>query len=202
VPPGPMMSPLTRRFPPAMVRAAARRHFELFRMDAARWVVPESTAPIEQVTLRRVVIMLVRFLSLRAMLWFRVGGFANEIGLPGVPSFVQRQVQRRYGLELPPGVPTGGGLYIAHPVGCVLFSESIGENVTVIGQVTFGTANDALWPVIGDRAFFGIGCRILGGVAIGHDVRVGANAVVLQDVPSGRTAVGVPARILPERGDS
>ena len=190
---------LLRRFPPVMVRAAARRHLDLFRLDAARWVVPESVVPVDEVTPGRVAVLLMRHLSLRAMCWFRIGGFANEIGLPGVPSLAQRQIQRRYGLELQCGAPTGGGLYIAHPVGCILSSQSIGENVTVVGQVTFGTADDARWPVIGDRAFFGIGCRVLGGVTIGEDARVGANAVVLRDVPPGHTAVGIPARIIPPR---
>ena len=109
---------------------------------------------------------------------------------------MQRRLLRVYGLELAPSTPVGGGLYIAHPVGCVLHAASIGENVTVIGQVTFGYANDARWPTIGDRAYLGVGARVLGGVTIGADARVGANAVVLGDVPPGSTAVGVPARVL------
>jgi serine O-acetyltransferase len=92
------------------------------------------------------------------------------------------------------GADIGGGLYIAHPVGCVLMAEGIGSNVTVISQVTFGTRNDGRWPTIGDDTFFGVGARVLGGVAIGRAAQVGANAVVLTDVAPRTTVVGIPAR--------
>ena len=81
----------------------------------------------------------------------------------------------------------------------MLHAESIGENVTVVGQVTFGTRNDARWPVISDEAFIGVGARVLGGIRIGCRATVGANAVVVADVPDGATAVGIPARILEPR---
>jgi serine O-acetyltransferase len=56
--------------------------------------------------------------------------------------------------------------------------------------------NEHAFPKIGDNVFIGAGARILGGITIGDNVQIGANAVVLKDVPSGATAVGVPARIL------
>ena len=130
------------------------------------------------------------------MAWFRAGCLANELRVRGVTGWVQRRLLRVHGLELRPGAQVDGGLYIAHPVGCVLEAESIGRNVTVISQVTFGTREDALWPIIGDDAFFGVGCRILGGITIGDGARIGANAVVIGDVPAGATAVGIPARVL------
>ena len=95
---------------------------------------------------------------------------------------------------MPVGADVGGGLYVAHPVGCVLVAESIGENVTVIAQVTFGMREVPEWPTIGDRAFIGAGARILGGIKIGHDAKVGSNAVVLSDVAPRTTVVGIPAR--------
>ena len=103
---------------------------------------------------------------------------------------------RLYGLQIEPGASVGGGLYIAHPVGCVLFAEHIGTNVSVISAVTFGTRGDGAWPRIGDEAFFGAGSRVLGGIAVGAGALIGANAVVIHDVEPGATAVGAPARVV------
>ena len=166
------------------------------RMDAARWVRPEGVAPLENVTPRIFMHLLSKYAPLRAMVWFRLGNLAHAVGVRGVPSWVQRRLMRIYGLELEPAAQIGGGLYIAHPVGCVLSARKIGSNVTVISNVTFGTRDDAMWPTIGDGAFIGVGARILGGVDIGARGRVGANAVVIHDVPAGATAVGIPARIV------
>lgn len=109
--------------------------------------------------------------------------------------YVQRRLLRVHGLELAPSTPVGGGLYIAHPVGCVLHAASIGDDVTVIGQVTLGTRGDGRWPVIGDGVFVGVGARILGGITVGSGAVIGANAVVIADVPAGATAVGIPASV-------
>lgn len=170
-----------------------------WQQDAARWIEPEQVRPTSQITLRLALRLLVRHPSLRAMAWFRFARACRSVGVRGVGGYVQRRLLRVYGLEIAPSTPVGGGLYIAHPVGCVLHAASIGENVTVIGQVTFGYAADARWPTIDDRAYLGVGSRVLGGVTIGADARVGANAVVLGDVPPGSTAVGIPARVLADK---
>ena len=75
-----------------------------------------------------------------------------------------------------------------------MVADVIGENVTVISAVTFGTRNDARWPTIGDRVFVGVGARVLGGITVGDDASIGANSVVLDDVASGTVVVGAPAR--------
>jgi serine O-acetyltransferase len=65
--------------------------------------------------------------------------------------------------------------------------------------VTIG-AERGLAPVLGDDVFVGAGARVLGGVRVGCRVRIGANAVVVADVPDGATVVGVPARVVKIRG--
>lgn len=131
------------------------------------------------------------------MVWLRFAAAAQQAGIRGVGSWTQRRLLTRFGLEVSPSTSIGGGLYIAHPVGCVLHAASIGTNVTVIGSVTFGTRNDETWPTIGDGAFLGVGARVLGGITIGAHARVGANAVVLTDVAPATTVVGVPASARP-----
>jgi serine O-acetyltransferase len=174
-----------------------RSHMALFRQDAARWVRPEQIASIDEVTPRVLAGMLLRHRPLRAMAWFRLGSLAKAAGVRGVPGWSQRRLSRLYGLELSVGSQVAGGLYVAHPAGTVISAESIGRDVTIIGSVTVGRRGTAEMPGIGDRVFVGAGARILGGVHVGDDAAIGANAVVLTDVPDGTTAVGVPARAAP-----
>ncbi|MEP7112576.1 MAG: serine acetyltransferase [Ilumatobacteraceae bacterium] len=138
--------------------------------------------------------LLLRHPPLRAMAWFQIATLALQKHVRGVPSWVQRRLPRLYGLELVPGSDIGGGFYVAHPVGCVLVAESVGRNVTVIGQVTFGTRTDNRWPRISDRVFVGAGPRIFGRIEIGEGASVGSNAVVMESVSPGTTVVGIPAR--------
>lgn len=176
------------------MNSALAEHWRLLKMDAARWIRPQEIGDVSSLRPTMIVGLLARHPPLRAMAWFRLGSALRYVGVRGVPSWVQRRLLRLYGLELSVGVDVGGGLYIAHPVGCVLAGRSIGVNVTVISQVTFGTRDDGEWPTIGDETFFGAGARVLGGVHIGRGARVGANAVVLNDVAPGTTVVGIPAR--------
>ena len=168
--------------------------WELILCDAARWVRPQQFSDPQLIGPATVARLLLGHPSFRATTWMRIGNLASSSGVRGVPSWVQRRLLRLYGVELQVGAEVGGGLYIAHPVGCVLHASSIGENVSVIGNATFGTRTDGRWPTIGDRVFVGVGARVLGGITVGDDASIGANSVVLDDVASGTVVVGAPAR--------
>lgn len=85
---------------------------------------------------------------------------------------------------------------IPHPNGIVIHPNSrIGPNCFILQQVTLAGGVDGA-PQLGGNVLVGSGAKLLGGVRIGDDTHIGANAVVLQDVPAGATAVGVPARIV------
>ncbi|MCB0017124.1 MAG: hypothetical protein KDE09_04990, partial [Anaerolineales bacterium] len=75
----------------------------------------------------------------------------------------------------------------------------MGENVSIIANVTLGMRGERRWPRIGDRTFIGAGARVLGNIDVGADAVIGANAVVLNDVPAGATVVGIPAKIVRQR---
>jgi serine O-acetyltransferase len=177
---------------------SGRRAFEdqlhRFRMDVARWIRPQEVADVSLVSAPVTLKLLYRHLPLRAMAWYRLASWAKAQGIPGFPGYVQRRLVRHYGLELSPGDHVAGGLYIAHPVGCTLAADRIGTNVTVIADVTFGARNEYEWPRIGDDVFLGAGARIIGGIEVGDGALIGANAVVVKDVPAGVTVVGIPAR--------
>lgn len=174
----------------------------LIREDAARWVRPQDVADVDEVTPQVLLKLLVRHVPLRAMVWFRLAGAARKAGIRGVASWTQRRMLLKYGFEIAPGAQVGGGLYVAHPVGCVLHAERIGRNVSIVGSVTFGVRNDFRWPIVEDDVFVGAGAKVIGGVTVGAGATVGANAVVLHDVPPGHVAVGIPARTRPRTPDA
>jgi serine O-acetyltransferase len=91
----------------------------------------------------------------------------------------------------------GPGLVVRHGYSTILTAERIGANCFVHHEVTIGWDDEgARAPVLGDNVYVGTGAKILGAITIGSDVRIGANAVVLDDVPDGCTVAGVPARIV------
>ncbi|MFM2052308.1 MAG: hypothetical protein RL456_345 [Pseudomonadota bacterium] len=94
----------------------------------------------------------------------------------------------------------GPGFVLIHPVGVVINSSVRGgRNVWLESGVVIGE-NRGGFPRLGDDIFVGSGAKIIGAVAVGDRARVGANAVVLHDVPAGHTALGIPARMRPPRG--
>jgi serine O-acetyltransferase len=94
----------------------------------------------------------------------------------------------------------GPGFVILHSTGVVINGKVRGgKNVFVEHGVTIGEEKGGV-PVLGDDIFIGAGAKIIGGIRIGDRVRIGANAVVIRDVPDDATAVGIPARNLPKKG--
>ncbi|WP_247403878.1 MULTISPECIES: hypothetical protein [unclassified Bradyrhizobium] len=179
--------------------AAPRVALELLLMDACRWIRPEDVADRRELTPPLLLKLLYRHPALRAMAWFRLATLMHRRKVKLLPGILQRRLLKLYGLELVPGTKIGGGLYVAHTVGCVIVVESMGINVSLMGSVTFGRRETLRWPTVGNNTFFGAGCRVLGPVEIGAHAKVGANSVVLTDVPPGAIAVGIPARVLAQK---
>jgi len=121
-----------------------------------------------------------------------------------VPLVLRRWARIRYevlcvltGSDVGIGAQFGRNLRLPHPVGVVIHTNAVlGDDCMLMQQVTVGMLADHRTPVIGSRVYIGTGAKVLGGIRVGDDARIGANAVVLQDVPAGATAVGIPARII------
>lgn len=111
-----------------------------------------------------------------------------------------RHVRNVYGIDLPYSVKLGERVVIEHSSGIIIHgSAEIGDDCILRQGVTLGNRYrdkpfDA--PRLGKRVNVGAGAKILGAVTIGDDAQIGANAVVLCDVPVSASAVGVPARII------
>lgn len=89
----------------------------------------------------------------------------------------------------------GPGFVIMHPIGVVVNSKVVGgKNITLESGVVIGDEKGKS-PTLGDNIFFGAGAKAFGGISIGTDVKIGANAVVVKDIPSNSTALGIPATV-------
>jgi serine O-acetyltransferase len=101
------------------------------------------------------------------------------------------------GADIPLNCTIDGGLLLPHPNGVVLHpSARIGPNCLIMQQVTIGGHGGREGvPTLGGHVDIGAGAKLLGPIRIGNHARIGANAVVLTDVPDSCIAVGVPARI-------
>ncbi len=110
-----------------------------------------------------------------------------------------------FGISLGYTVKVGRRVKLEHFGGMVLVPREIGDDVTIRQNTTFGIAKKSQLngkPIIGDRVDIGCGVAILGNVTIGHDSVIGANAVVVADIPPFSLAVGVPAKIIKTLDDS
>jgi len=114
------------------------------------------------------------------------------------------------GIEIHPGATIGRRLFIDHGMGVVIGETAeVGDDVTLYHGVTLGGVAPSLnsaaqidrkrHPTIGNGAIIGSGAQLLGPITVGVGARVGANAVVVQDIPAGVVVVGIPARAIQHR---
>lgn len=107
------------------------------------------------------------------------------------------------GIEIHPGAVIGRRFFVDHGMGVVIGETAeVGDDVMLYHQVTLGgrsTARGKRHPTVEDGVTFGAGARVLGPVRVGAGAQIGANAVVVRDVPPGAVVVGVPGRIVAPR---
>jgi serine O-acetyltransferase len=101
------------------------------------------------------------------------------------------------GADIPVNTEIQGGLLIPHPNGIVIHPDvKIGPNCLILQQVTIGAIDNSGTPQIAGHVDIGAGAKVLGPIVVNEHAKIGANAVVLLNVPANKTAVGIPARIL------
>jgi serine O-acetyltransferase len=104
------------------------------------------------------------------------------------------------GVEIHPGARLGPGLFIDHGMGVVIGETAeVGQDVTIYHGVTLGGTSlepGKRHPTVGDRVTIGAGAKVLGPIDVGHDSRIGGNAVVVRHVADNSVVVGVPGQVI------
>ena len=106
------------------------------------------------------------------------------------------------GVDIHPEAQIGRRVFIDHATGVVIGQTAqVGNDVVIFHGVTLGgvaMTPGKRHPTVGDHVMIGAGAKVLGPITVGTGVKIGANAVVVKDVPCGNVAIGVPARLLPK----
>jgi len=145
----------------------------------------------------------INYPGIHAIIVHRLAHTLYNRGLNSLARFIS-QVSRFFtGIEIHPGAKIGRNLFIDHGMGIVIGETAeIGDNCTIYHQVTLGgTGKDKgkRHPTLGDNVMIAAGAKVLGPIYIGNNSKIGANAVVLKDIPENSTAVGIPAKVVKSR---
>lgn len=134
--------------------------------------------------------------GVHALLSHRVAHVLHEAGVPVAPRAIAYAARAVTGIEIHPGARIGEGFFIDHGQGVVVGETAqIGRDVTLYQGVTLGGTGFATGkrhPTVQDNVTIGSGAKLLGPITIGHGAKIGANSVVIHDVPPNSTVVGNP----------
>lgn len=142
--------------------------------------------------------------GLQALLSHRLAHTLRRLGIPFIPRLLSHLARFFTGIEIHPGAQIGRGVFIDHGMGVVIGETAIiGDYALIYQGVTLGgTGKESgkRHPTLGENVVVGAGAKVLGNIYIGNDVRIGAGSVVLRDVPSECTVVGIPGRVIYRSG--
>jgi serine O-acetyltransferase len=137
--------------------------------------------------------------GLHAIWMYRVAHYLHTHGVPLIPRLISMLARALTGVEIHQGTQIGKGFFIDHGMGVVIGETAeIGDNVTIFQGVTLGGTGKERGkrhPTIEDNVVIAAGAKVLGPITVGRNSKVGAQSVVLQDVPPNCTVVGVPGRV-------
>ena len=140
--------------------------------------------------------MLLTYRGVQALLAHRVSHALYAAGVPLLPRWLSYATTAMTGVEIHPAARIGRGLFIDHGVGVVIGETAeVGDHVTIYQGVTLGGtgfARGKRHPTLGDQVMVGAGAALLGPIVIGERSKIGANSVVIHDVPPNSTVVGNP----------
>ena len=138
--------------------------------------------------------------GLWAMFFYRISHALYKKGLRFLPRFISAIGQFLTTIDIHPAAQIGRRVFIDHGIGVVIGETVIiGDDVVIYQQVTLGgvsTSKGKRHPTLENNVVIGAGAKVLGNITIGDNSKVGANSVVIKDVPADCTAVGIPARVL------
>ncbi|HET9720698.1 MAG TPA: serine O-acetyltransferase EpsC [Solirubrobacteraceae bacterium] len=134
--------------------------------------------------------------GVQALLAHRIANALHRAGVPLAPRLIAAIARSLTGIEIHPAAQIGPGLFIDHGMGVVIGETAeIGADVTIYQGVTLGGTGFATGkrhPTVEDNVTIGSGAKLLGPIRVGHGSKIGANTVVIHDVPPNCTVVGNP----------
>lgn len=146
--------------------------------------------------------------SIYALIIYRFSSFLYRFKLYFLARLFSQLGRLLTGIEIHPGAKIGKNLFMDHGASIVIGQTSIiGDNCLIYHGVTLGSTdkeipkNKRRHPKLGNNVVIGAGAKVLGDIEIHDNAKIGANAVVLKDVPKNSTAVGIPARNLLKRSE-
>jgi serine O-acetyltransferase len=140
--------------------------------------------------------ILLTYGGVQALLAHRISHALHEAGLPIAPRLLANVTKVVTGVEIHPAAKIGRALFIDHGAGVVIGETSqVGDDVTLYQAVTLGGTGfgrGKRHPTVGSEVVIGAGAKLLGPIEVGDRVKIGANSVVIHDVPPNATVVGNP----------
>ncbi|PYJ29597.1 MAG: serine acetyltransferase [Verrucomicrobia bacterium] len=176
--------------------------FENIREDIARKMRGYGVRPEDQTFFRQRITPLLE-LGTWAVIVYRFGRCVYGIKIPvirqvmiGIYLVINTICLMLTGIHIQRKSDIGPGL-VVHNCSCIfVLATRIGHSCSVNQGVSVASVRGTGWPTIGNNVYLGAGCKVMGGVTIGDNVVVSANSLVITDVPSNCTVLGVPARVI------
>lgn len=148
--------------------------------------------------------VILTYAGFHALLAYRITHWLKAHDIPILPRVISQLARWVTGVEIHPSAKIGTGFFIDHGMGVVIGETAeIGDYVTLFQGVTLGGTGKERGkrhPTLGNHVVVGAGAKILGGIIIGDNVKIGANSVVLKNVAANSTVIGVPARVIKTQG--
>ena len=149
---------------------------------------------------RNIIEVLISYPGFHAIFWHRFSNVLWKMGLKLIARIISNILRTLTGVEIHPGAEIKGGFFIDHGMGVVIGETTeIGNDVTIYQGVTLGgvsTQKGKRHPTIGNNVIIGAGSKVLGPLKIGDNSKIGANSVVIDDIPNNSTVVGIPGRVV------
>lgn len=149
---------------------------------------------------RNILEILLAYPGFHAIMWHRISHLLWKIKLKLIARVISNILRTLTGIEIHPGAKIKSGFFIDHGMGVVIGETTeIGNNVTIYQGVTLGGISSnkgKRHPTIDDNVIVGAGSKILGPLRIGINTKIGANSVVIDDIPENSTVVGIPGKVV------
>ncbi len=144
--------------------------------------------------------LLTNYPGVWSIFWYRIANRLYKRGFKVMARMLMGLNQIFTGIDIHPAATIGRRVFIDHGIGVVIGETAeVGDDVTIYQQVTLGgvsLSHGKRHPTIKEGAVIGAGAKVLGNIVVGKNAKIGANSVVVKDVPDECTAVGIPARVV------